>query len=165
MNLDMLEQSRPASAADLDRVRAIVGRRHADWVSFLAQSDGSIPAPNRFHVGAVTEAGVPANTDCVSEFWSIAEVVEQRRLLSDRLDSRYLAIAVTVTGNYICLGISADASAVFFWDHEVETAIAVCESFDEFMMSVQPFDGADLEPPDVIEVWVDPALLAKMKEE
>ena len=164
MTLEMLERSPPAGVSDLERARAIVGQRHADWVSFLARSNGAIPAPNRFHVGAVTGTVGLANSDCVSEFWSVAEVVEQRRLLSDRLESRYLAIAVTVTGNYICLGITADDSAVFFWDHEVETAIAVCESFDEFMMSVEPFDGADLEPPDVVEVWVDPALLAKMKE-
>ena len=119
--------------------------RHSDRIDFMRRHDGAIPEVNEFDVGLDNGSGV-------QKFYSAAEVREALRNLSDRMPPDLMPIADAEGGNFVCLGLSAGRSGVFFWDHEIERESSVAESFIEFLQRLRRFDpdSVQLKPGQVI---------------
>ena len=66
--------------------------------------------------------------------------------------SEYNVIAEDVCGNYFVM----ISSVIFFWDHETNEMVELSKTLDEFLSNCSEGSEVQLDPNDVISVWVDP---------
>jgi hypothetical protein len=66
--------------------------------------------------------------------------------------SEYEVIAEDECGNYF-LNIS---DCIIFWDHETNTKVELSKTLHEFISKCTQPSEIELDPSDIISVWVDP---------
>lgn len=81
----------------------------------------------------------------------IPRVPEEPKTLDGK---RYDSLAEDVGGN--CFTVSEDG-AVWFWDHERDDLLHLCNSVSEFVAQCIDPPPVELDPKRVKSVWIDPA--------
>jgi len=137
----------PASNSSLAALAEKYGDLPAEYVDFLTNHNGATPPLNVLE-GTNYSVGV-------STFLSASEIIDRANSI-EGLSSYLLPFGEDDSGNFICLG--TNDHRVYFWDHEIDKDKIVAESFDEFIMRLEPFDLASvkLKPGQVKRVWVNP---------
>lgn len=124
-----------------------------DFATFLSKHNGAFPDVNLFRASN----GIGGT---VTEFLSTDRMLATKRLMFDRFPEDLWPIAQTESGNFVLMRFRHPVS-VLFWDHETEYIVVLADSFDEFFVSMQPYEtnAVLLRPEQVLEAWIDPDLL------
>lgn len=120
--------------------------------SFLINYNGSTPEPNFFRVNKDTECSI-------NKFIPLGEMIKEKNSYLNDLGSNYYPIADAEGGNYLVIDFS-DRCSVYFWDHEqFDKLFFIAKDIDSFLKKLDRLEEINVEPEDVISVWVDPKFL------
>lgn len=152
-----LENYGTASDNDIRALEARLGRPlPAAFLAFVRTFDGAEPAPNVFDIGDSNQSGVNRFIP-VAEIWSARAHIEN-------LSSTAFPVAWAEGGNYVIVDPDR-RDAVFYWDHEIpDPLLRIADDFAAFVKMLGPFDinDVELEPGQVLDVWIDPDFLRSL---
>lgn len=124
-------QNKGASAESIKSLRKKIGELPADYVEFLAQTNGGRAQLNF------------KNAKCDIDIWVLftaAEVPQQAGVYSERLSTKHLLpIASTSAGDLVCLG--RPSNKVYLWDHDQglpDEGLFLTKNFETFWRSLKP---------------------------
>ncbi len=149
-----------ASASALRTAEAYLGvRLPPAYVDFVREHDGCRPPSNEFPIGDSMD-----DADSVVRFVPVAEASNVASTIG--LPAKMWPVARAEGGNYVLLDLSA-GEAVKYWDHETGELALVAANFRAFLSLLRPFDPSqvELDPEDVIDVWVDPEFRKEIEEQ
>lgn len=145
-----------ASEQDITALENMISQKiDFEFLEFIRNFDGATPDSNSFSVSGVRHMG------SVRKFIPISGILSERGYISDSqsICGEYsYPIAFDDCGNYIVLD-QGPSGGVFFWDHELDKASKVADTFAKFLELIEPFalqeeDVANFKP---TKVWVDPS--------
>jgi len=152
---------KPATKEAISALEQAIGHDiSATFLRFVEENDGAEPQSNIFKIGEDNDCGV-------NEFIPVSQIPGEIKIIEDLPHHAY-PVAWAEGGNYVIIN-EGRGGAVFFYDHEIfEGLTMLASNFEEFLMTLQPFDpkSVHVRPDQIKKVWISPEfqkILDKMK--
>ncbi|MDF2927174.1 MAG: / family protein [Paenibacillaceae bacterium] len=139
------------------------------YEKFLMEFNGGEPTFNIFTIKNAEKNGIQQFS--VRNFFGIGiqkddDLLIQLEVFKERLPKDVIPIARTEGGNILCINLTEnDYAQIVLFDHELEEVIFVCNTFEEFLNDLQPYENINLEGYTVKKVWIDPDFLKSLNQE
>lgn len=169
MEIKIKKNKKGCSASEVKQLEELFGYELPnDYKDFMIEYNGGEPNSNVFSIPE------EQNESGVNKFFSQKEIIKEKKILGNRIGIGVIPIADAACGNIVCLSLINEKKGVYFWDHELEdeeenlpswkNMFYLAESFKDFMNKLRRFnpDEIELEPGQVLEVWVDPEFLKEI---